>query len=204
MMLIKKFKLYEKVFNKVDLKKKFIQFNKLYFNNKLPNIPVEFSDQIYNLTLARFIIYTDNTFAIQIRKTKVLTDSKYEKVLDNILIHEMVHLKNTIDYSIEELDANGSHGTYFMKEKQRIDKYLDKRLRVQDINESLKYFLYELDKSELSHLKKEYDLDYKFITQVLKDISEDYNIKKYAKYISQFKLNIDVVEQSYEKFKDIA
>lgn len=84
-----------KTYNSTYLMKRYILFNSIYFNNKLQKkIDIEISDKLKSkVGLCYFYMVGDRIISVQkIVISKWLIEN-YSEEVDNVLLHEMVHIK---------------------------------------------------------------------------------------------------------------
>ena len=83
-----------KTYNSTYLMKRYILFNSIYFNNKLQKkIDIEISDKLKSkVGLCYFYMVGDRIISVQkIVISKWLIEN-YPEEVDNVLLHEMVHI----------------------------------------------------------------------------------------------------------------
>ena len=110
------------------VKEKFDEFNKLIFNNKLPNIPIKIGKA---KTQLGSISYKKRTTinAINYYDLKLIISSCYdlqENELEDIIIHEMIH------YYILHLRINDTspHGRIFQEIMQKINSRFGRNITI--------------------------------------------------------------------------
>lgn len=108
------------IINKNDLQKKFIEYNKLYFYNKLTNCKFYF----FNKNIPFFGKYVDyiTTKGILINKIYIGRNTIWtNEKLKEILIHEMIHM---FIRTVENVKFDGllGHGKRFRKHCKRLKK----------------------------------------------------------------------------------
>lgn len=107
------------------LKKRFDKFNKKYFNGELvePDFVVTGNRWVAGMFNCKVILDDDNgeEYASELVKIRIYL-SKYllknNRILDNILLHEMIHYYG---YYMN-LDINGEHSDFFMSMADEINK----------------------------------------------------------------------------------
>jgi hypothetical protein len=92
-----------------DIKKEYNRLNNLLFNNDLPTIPLEWNTSIQSggLIEAKVNRYT----GLIPNSLKLKLSKKYQREYNdwiNILLHEMIHIKNIIDGHYKD-----NHGAFF-------------------------------------------------------------------------------------------
>ena len=108
------------------LNKRFKKFNEEYFNNYLtePEFKVGGSENIAGLFTANVLLENDEhgkEYAIELNKIRIYFSKRLifnSDILDNILLHEMIHYYG---YYMNE-DIEGSHGKWFMTMAEKINK----------------------------------------------------------------------------------
>lgn len=112
--------------SKKMLKQRFDKFNERYFNNELtePKFVKTGSRWTAGMFNCDVFVVTDedgSRYASLLRDIKIRL-SKYliknSKILDNIMLHEMIHYYG---YVMNE-DIKGSHGKFFKKMAKKINK----------------------------------------------------------------------------------
>ena len=109
------------------LKRRFDEFNAKYFNNELvePKFVITgsrwtagmFNSDVIVSTEEDGMIYATELRDIKIRLSKYLI--KTPQILDNILLHEMIHYYG---YLMNK-DIEGSHGRFFMNMARKINRH---------------------------------------------------------------------------------
>ena len=110
------------------IKKNYNKFNKLYFNNSLPNIEFKISHSKHTWGFAAFKYDFKNNTIIPISITLSNYYDSPEDVKIQTLLHEMIHIKDYIEnpthYIIngKRVRANyyNAHGIWFVREAARI------------------------------------------------------------------------------------
>ena len=109
------------------LKRRFDEFNAKYFNNELvvPKFVITGSRWTAGMFNSDVMVNTDDDgtrYASELRDIKIRL-SKYliknTKILDNILLHEMIHYYG---YLMNK-DIEGSHGRFFMNMARKINRH---------------------------------------------------------------------------------
>lgn len=107
------------------LKKRFDKFNKEYFNGELvePDFVITGNRWVAGMFNCKVILDDDNgeEYASELINIRIYL-SKYllknDRILNNILLHEMIHYYG---YYMN-LDINGEHGDFFMAMADEINK----------------------------------------------------------------------------------
>ncbi len=108
------------------LKKRFKRFNELYFNGYLeePKFEITGNRWVAGMYISKVYLNDDENgeeYASMLGNIKIQL-SKYliknSKILDNILLHEMIHYYG---FFMNE-DIDGSHGDYFMNMAEIVNK----------------------------------------------------------------------------------
>jgi hypothetical protein len=107
------------------LKKRFDKFNKEYFNGELvePDFVITGNRWVAGMFNCKVILDDDNgeEYASELINIRIYL-SKYllknDRILNNILLHEMIHYYG---YYMN-LDINGEHGDFFMSMADEINK----------------------------------------------------------------------------------
>lgn len=107
------------------LKKRFDKFNKEYFNGELvePDFVITGNRWVAGMFNCKVILDDDNgeEYASELINIRIYL-SKYllknDRILNNILLHEMIHYYG---YYMN-LDINGEHGNFFMAMADEINK----------------------------------------------------------------------------------
>lgn len=106
------------------LDKNFDYFNKLIFNNELPKIPIKLSQGTKVLASVRKKIYKG-----EVCSRKICFSTRYDlpqNVLEDILIHEMIHL--FID--TREIIDSSPHGNMFKEIMNNINRKFQRNIQV--------------------------------------------------------------------------
>ena len=109
-----------------NLKKRFKKFNEIYFNGYLeePKFVINGSNWTAGMFNSDVIVVTEkdgNRYASELRNIKIRLSKrliKNDRILNNILLHEMIHYYG---YFMNE-DIEGEHGKFFKKMAKKINK----------------------------------------------------------------------------------
>ena len=112
--------------SKKRLKKRFENFNNLYFNNCLvePKFVITGSKWTAGMFNCVVLVKKDDDgeeYASELRNLKIRLSKRLirnDRILDNILLHEMIHYYG---YYMN-FDINGDHGEFFMSMANEINK----------------------------------------------------------------------------------
>lgn len=99
------------------LKKKYLEFNKLYFNNKLPRGMRILVNNRYKVVGGCFSYSVKEPYTNTISMSSAYME-KYPDDVDNTLLHEMIHA-----YMFELGHIREVHGRLFKREMYRINRY---------------------------------------------------------------------------------
>lgn len=97
----------------IDLAYWYKRFNRRFFENKLPIIPVRFR-RVSTLAYAETDITCKSKRPVEIRVSPVLRP--FSKIAISSLLHEMCHVSNAVKYKT----IRCGHGPRFIKELERI------------------------------------------------------------------------------------
>ena len=112
--------------SKKSLKKRFENFNKLYFNSCLvePKFVITGSKWTAGMFNCVVLVKKDDDgeeYASELKNLKIRLSKRLirnDRILDNILLHEMIHYYG---YYMN-FDINGDHGEFFMSMANEINK----------------------------------------------------------------------------------
>lgn len=112
--------------SKKSLKKRFENFNKLYFNSCLvePKFVITGSKWTAGMFNCVVLVKKDDDgeeYASELKNLKIRLSKRLirnDRILDNILLHEMIHYYG---YYMN-FDINGDHGEFFLSMADEINK----------------------------------------------------------------------------------
>lgn len=145
------------------MKLNYDKFNKAYYNDALPNnVKMKLSTAKSRVGYAQYRVFSNNTCEYSIFISKYF--SMPEKELENVLLHEMIHISEYYFHPEIFKNAHKSHkphGEYFMSELERINSF-GHHITVKSESKEVKVSEYALNKLKekylaiLIHIKDEY------------------------------------------------
>lgn len=123
-------------YEEYDLQEKFDDFNKKYFDNKLPKVPLSWDRSKAHTGICRFMIKREDQsiYGQTISLSKLF--KRDELTFDKILIHEMIHLWNSVSFKTypeyRKNCGNDGHGHLFQERVAILSKKFGHQIPLRD------------------------------------------------------------------------
>jgi predicted SprT family Zn-dependent metalloprotease len=121
-------------FSEYNLQAKFDEFNQKYFGNKLPKVPLGWERTTRRTGVCTYYVRDGIIKDIEIKLSKAF--KRPEEHFDKVLVHEMVHLWNNVDYpnyrEHTRLFGKDGHGHMFMERIAKLSKITGWDIPVKD------------------------------------------------------------------------
>jgi hypothetical protein len=118
--------------SKQYLKEKFIEYNKLYFDNKLPKVPIFTIINSKNLAGQYCAKWGKKDGVLQITRHEIQIDENIlwtEETLRSVLVHEMIHYYVEIQKKKPKRDGDFQHWGLFWVMKTKLNWKYNLKIR---------------------------------------------------------------------------
>ena len=176
---------------KLDLYSEYNRLNGLLFNNQLPEITMKWNNRKGSLGLVSFF------YSRSLREAKInfLAMSSFHatpyRVFNDVLAHEMIHIKNIVDKTFDPKDG---HGRPFISEANRINSM------------GLGFNITKINDEELN-VSDENKLNIRTLVAVILKVNSEYNITVTTPNVfnSEYNYIVNIYQKllNYDRYKTV-